>query len=166
MQHRFQGFLAASAVCGLAAAMACLPPAHSEPRPHAAGRLPLLPVFSTAQDGPEFVAQFENQTGQVVNIVELMETSSIVLDGKTYKRQVVRFVGNSSLRPGESIPFTVDTDGYLLGSERKEFSETLKRWRWKSSLVSGRHTLLLNLGGREYGPLSFVWDADAPLLTK
>ena len=166
MQYWRRGFLVASAACGLMSASVCLLPARGELRQDAAGRLPLLPVFSAAQDEPQFVADFENQTGQIVNIVELMKASSIVLDGKTYKRQVIRFTGNSSLRPGASIPFTVDMGGYLLGSERKEFSEALKRWRWKSPLASGRHTLLLNLGSKQYGPVSFVWDADAPLLTK
>lgn len=166
MRHWFRDYIAASVVCGLVVATTCLPSARSEPQQYAVGDLPLLPVFSAAQDGPAFVADFKNETQQAVNIVKLIEASSIVLDGKIYKRQGIKFAGNSQLRPGSANSFKFDLGGYLLGSERKEFSESMKRWRWKSSLAPGKHTMLLNLGGKQYGPVSFVWDGDAPLLTK
>ena len=166
MQGRFWIVLAGPIVCSLLFAAVALRSAQSEPQHRAPETLRLTPVFAAAQDGPEFIASFENQTPQVINVLEALQASSIVLDGKTYKRQSVLFAGNASLRPGVSVPIIVDLGSYLPGFQRKGFSASLKRWRWQCPLTAGKHTLLLSLGGREYGPISFVWNADAPLLTQ
>lgn len=166
MRVHSRTILVVSMMCCLIFAAIALPSARSEPHKRAPDRLPLTPVFAAALDGPEFVAEFENQSPRVINIPEALQASSIVLDGKTYKRQSVLFAGNASLRPDVSLPITVEMGSYLVGFQRKEYSASLKRWRWKSPLTSGKHTLLLNLGGKEYGPITFIWNADTPLLTQ
>jgi len=153
-------------VCALVVATTCLPSAKSEPQEDTVRYLPLIPVFSAVQDEPEFVANLKNETQHPVDIVRLITASSIVLDGATYKRQVITFAGHSQLHPDSAIPFKLELSGYILGSVRREYSEPLKRWRWKSPLASGQHTLLLSLAGRHYGPVSFMWDGNVPLLTK
>jgi hypothetical protein len=165
MQRRFQNILAVSLLRCLALMAIALPPALGEPHQRAPERLPLTPVFAAEQDGPEFAADFENKTPRVINIPEALQASFIVLDGKTYKRQYVLFAGNASLRPGASVPITIDMGSYLHGFQRQDYSASLTRWRWKSPLNSGRHTLLLNLDGKEYGPVAFIWNSDSPSLT-
>jgi len=128
------------------------------------GVQPLVPVFSTALDSPKFVLDYSNDTNEAVDIPGLLRGSSVVLDGKVYPRTGVKFVGNPSLGPGRTKSFTITLAAYLPKWEKKGYSKTLKRWRWKSPLKSGRHTLLVKLGDKEYGPITFVWEGDGPLL--
>ncbi|MBL7042420.1 MAG: hypothetical protein ISR77_27530 [Pirellulaceae bacterium] len=44
------------------------------------------------------------------------------------------------------------------------YSKKLKRWRWNAPLESGRHTLMVEVGGETYGPITFDWNGDLPLL--
>jgi hypothetical protein len=126
----------------------------------------LVPAFSPAQDGPTFHLAYTNDSAETADITDLLQTSSIVLDGKTYPRQTVKFCGNANLSPGQTWTSTFTVSGYLPVNlaQRQGYSKTLKRWRWKTPLESGRHTVLVKLGGKEYGPVTFTWDADTPLL--
>jgi hypothetical protein len=114
--------------------------------------LPLIPVFSTAQDGPEFTLDYVNDTNDAVGTIDLLQGSSVTLDGK--------------VDPGQTISVTIDLSQYLPGARLKRmgYSKTLERWRWKPLLKSGKHTLLVTVGEKEYGPITFIWRGDVPLL--
>jgi len=127
-------------------------------------RLPLVSVFSTAQDGPEFSIEYVNDTNKVVSITNLLNSSTVTLDGAVYPHIVLKYVGNSTLSPGQTISIPIDLGSYLPNWLKRDFSTVLKRWRWEAPLESGRHTLLVNFGGRVYGPTTFMWNADVPLL--
>jgi len=140
-----------------------LPAQEAKPAPNKA-TLPLVPVFSTALDGPEFTLGYMNDTNEAVNIPALLRGSSAALDGKVYPRTSVKFVGNPSLPPGQTKLLSITLAGYLPKWEKKGYSKLLKRWRWKPPLKSGKHTLLVKVGDKEYGPITFLWEGDVPLL--
>jgi len=127
---------------------------------------PLIPVLSNAMDAPEFVVDCSNETGIVQDIAKLMSESSIVLDGVRYRRHTVKFAGNPNLRPGSTYSMRIGLASYLPseGRQRQGYSKKLKRWRWKAPLESGRHTLTVEVGGETYGPITFDWNGDLPLL--
>lgn len=87
-----------------------------------------------------------------------------MIDGTTYTRHTLKFAGNSNLGPGKKHSFTIDLASYLPPGERKGYSKALKEWRWSIPLESGRHTITINLDKKEYGPITFIWKADVPLL--
>ena len=119
---------------------------------------PLVPVMSTVQDSPEFVIDFANDTGREVDIPTLVEKSVVVLDGKEYSRHTVVFVGNPALKPGKTHAFKISLADYLPAGTKLGYSAEAKRWRWRIPVAEGRHTLLLKLGNRQYGPVAFGWE--------
>jgi hypothetical protein len=125
---------------------------------------PLVPVFSTALDSPTFTFDYVNDTNEAVVIPDLLLSSSATLDGEVFPSTGVLFVGNANLSPGRTIPLTITLAEYLPNWERKGYSDLLKRWRWKAPLKSGKHTLLIKFADKEYGPVTFLWDGDTPLL--
>jgi hypothetical protein len=126
--------------------------------------LPLVPIFATALDSPSFAFDYVNDTGKPVDLEYLLQESSCVIDGRPYAPATVKFAGNATLGPGQKHTFTVSPVEYMPGGEKKGYSKTLKRWRWSTSIVSGRHTFGLKFGGVEYGPIIFIWNGDVPLL--
>ena len=129
--------------------------------------LPLVPVFSTALDGPEFILYYVNDTNDGVNISDLWQGSSLTLDGKVYPgRLLPGIAGKLKIEPGEGISRTVNLRQYLPDDmfEKMGYSKTLKRWRFKTLLKSGNHTLLVMVGEKEYGPITFHWRGHVPLL--
>lgn len=138
----------------------------AKPAPNRA-TLPLVPVFSTALDGPEFTLDYVNDTNDAVKIIDLWQGSSVTLDGQVYPRGLLAGIaGNWIVEPGQTISFTINLRQYLPGARLKKmgYSKTLKRWRWKTLLKSGNHTLFVMFGEKEYGPITFVWRGDVPLL--
>jgi len=129
--------------------------------------LPLVPVFSTALDGPEFTLDYVNDTNDSVSTIDLWEGSSATLDGKVYPHGFLPgMAGNPIIEPGQTISLTINLRQYLPDARFKKmgYSKTLKRWRWKTLLKSGNHTLLVMVGDKEYGPITFVWRGHVPLL--
>ena len=150
-------------LAGIALAAASLGEQGAKP---VSGQAPLLlaPLFSTALDGPEFTLNYRNDTSEPVDIIDLLAGSYATLDGRVYPRTSVAFVGNPDVAPGQTWAGNVSLAEYIPGWEKKAYSETLKRWRWKIPLDSGRHTLSVTLGAKEYGPIAFVWKGDVALL--
>lgn len=128
--------------------------------------LSLTPSFSSTQDGPTFSLHLQNDTSKSVDLRDLLASSSIILDGKSYPNRVVKFVGNANLEPGQTHTLLISPDTYLPTGERQGYSPTLKRWRWKTSLPSGKHILTVRIGNTQIGPIEFAWDGDTPLLYK
>jgi hypothetical protein len=129
--------------------------------------LPLVPVFSTALDGPEFTLDYSNDTNDDLSAIELWQGSSVTLDGKVYPSRLIGgFGGKPTIEPGETISRLIQLHLYLPDARlrRMGYSKTLKRWRWKTLLKSGEHTLLVMVGDKKYGPITFVWIDDVPWL--
>jgi hypothetical protein len=124
----------------------------------------LVPVFSPALDGPIFEIEFTNDTDRLADILELLQESQIVLDEMKYDRAGVKFVGNSKLAVGQTHRFEIDLGSYIPGWQRQGESKKLNRWRWKTPLGSGEHEIELDFGGKKYGPVTFRWNGDVPLL--
>jgi hypothetical protein len=113
----------------------------SHPKPKKNLR-PLTPVFKQNSGGWHFAATYRNTSADEKNLPTLLKESSVVLDGKEYIRQGVRFGGRSNLHPDETWTFTIEMTNYLSKDE---------------TLTEGRHTLTLKFGGQEFGPVEFVW---------
>lgn len=129
--------------------------------------LPLGPVFSTALDGPLFTLDYVNDTNDSVSTVGLLQGSSVTLDGRVYPHAIVPGIaGKPMLEPGEKLSPLIILNNYLPSAKFKKmgYSKTLERWRWKTPLKSGKHTLLVKFGDKEYGPITFLWMGDVPLL--
>jgi hypothetical protein len=103
---------------------------------------PLTPVFRQDASGWRFLATFKNTAGADADLRTLLHESSLMLDGKVFPRQMLKFGGRSNLPPGESWSFTIETGEYLGRG---------------ATLSEGRHTLTLRFGGQEFGPVEFVW---------
>ena len=152
-------------VCGLTTVSIGRSPVKTQQEIKAPLQSPLIPVFATAQDDPEFEADFRNDSDQMIHIDEVYARSLIVLDGRTYTMRILKFAGNPNLGPHETWTFQLSLDAYLPEGERGKYSKALQRWRWTSTLKAGRHTLAAKVGGREFGPVSFDWKG-GPLLEK
>ncbi|MHC4176321.1 MAG: hypothetical protein ACYSWU_02375 [Planctomycetota bacterium] len=138
----------------------------AKPGPNRA-TLPLVPVFSTALDGPEFTLDYLNDTNDAVKTIDLLQGSSATLDGQVYPHGMIPgSAGKPMLEPGETLSRTINLKQYLPFAKFKQmgYSKTLKRWRWKTPLKPGKHTLLVKFGDKEYGPITFLWKGDVPLL--
>jgi hypothetical protein len=126
----------------------------------------IIPVLSRAMDGPQFAVDYRNDSDSVQDLTDVLGSSSIVLDNVKYDCHSVKFVGNPNLPPTRTHTFKISLGTYLPreGYEKKAYSEKLKRWRWQTPLEAGRHTLSVEIGAKQYGPITFVWDPSSPLL--
>jgi len=137
----------------------CLSSARSQQKGTPSTGLPLLPIFSHEQNSPCFVGTFHNDGDRDVSEIRLYMDSTIVLDGKTYAHfpGAPGFIGMPGVTAHNSISVFFDLSDYV---PRREYNKKLKRWQWKSSLSSGKHTLTIRYGDKTYGPVSFVWDSE------
>ena len=124
----------------------------------------LVPLLTSALDGPTFIAKFKNRGDEAIQVGQLKAESVCVFDGKEYRCRIVKVAGSASVGPEDTRDLIVTLSHYLGSVERSGYSEKLQRWRWKSNLSSGRHTVSFRFGGQELGPLSFFWDAGTPML--
>ncbi len=128
--------------------------------------LPLVPAFDQSQHAPEFLATYKNNTSRTVDIYEMYTHSTITLDGKAYSYSYSHtvFQGYPDLRPGQPWSDTVDISEYIPGWKRLAYDKSEEAWHWQSPLKTGTHTLTLNMGGKQYGPVDFQWDEDRPFV--
>lgn len=128
--------------------------------------LSLVPAFDQSQHAPEFLATYKNNTSRTVDIYEMYTHSTITLDGKQYPYQprIRSFLGNPQYAPGRQWPYTVDISDYVPGWKRLAYDKAEEAWHWQSPLKTGTHTLTLNMGGKQYGPVDFQWDEDRPFV--
>lgn len=124
--------------------------------------LPLLCAFNTTQHEPRFQAVFKNDTANTLDLPSIYPRSSVILDGKSYSyaAQATTFLGASDLKPGRAWTYTVNLSDYIPGWKRLDYDKDQQEWRWQSGLATGTHTLTLSLGGVQFGPVDFAWDAD------
>jgi hypothetical protein len=128
------------------------------------GSIIVYPYFSPALDGPEFIVEYVNTAAEPVDLTELLATKSIILDGKEYPRQVIKFAGNAILKPGRTWKHRIALSAFLASAQQLKYSQKLKRWRWKIPLDKDRHTLIVNFAGQQCRPIDFQWEADEPFL--
>lgn len=126
--------------------------------------LKVCPSFSSAMDSPFFTVEFTNNETRTLDLTDLLKNESIILDGQEYPRRVVRFTGNPILKPNSQWKHTIGIDEFFPDSEKQKYSKKLERWRWKSSLKSGKHTLIVKFGGKESSIIEFIWDDSKPFL--
>ncbi len=50
------------------------------------------------------------------------------------------------------------------GWKRLAYNKRQEACHWQSPLKTGTHTLTLNMGGKQYGPVDFQWDEDRPFV--
>jgi len=123
-------------------------------------------VLSPAMDEPEFLVSYTNETGQRVDIIELIKDSVIILDDKEHKLKSIKFGGDPDLQPGKTWSYKVSISAYAQTMKKKKKSKILGRRRWKSKLSSGTHTLVIRFAGGQTNPIRFNWDGKTPLLYK
>jgi hypothetical protein len=128
--------------------------------------LVIYPVFSAALDSPTFMVDYTNDTDHILVIPKLIEESSIIFDGLEYPLTVLAFGGMSNLRPGETWTYAFTLDSYISGAQKQGYDKDLNRWRWRTAIKPGKHTLALKFFGKESRPISFLWKETAPLLNK
>jgi hypothetical protein len=145
-----------SAVC----LSVCIAFAQDKAEPDSPDPRALIPVMTPTMDNPMFRITYMQDATSEGNIPELLHNSLMTIDGVEYKRYVVKFAGNPTLKPGQSHAMRIGTGSYLRGSERLGYSQETSRWRWKSLLAKGMHRVSLQLGGKEYGPTDFYWDGE------
>ncbi len=140
--------------------------ASAEPPEKKDMKLTVYPILSTAMDTPSFVVAYTNHEGGKVNLPEMLKRETIILDGQKYTRKVLTFSGIAFLDPGKEWKHTLDINAFLFDAERQEYSPTLGRWRWRGSLKSGKHSLIVKFAGEESPLTEFEWDDSIPLLYK
>jgi hypothetical protein len=99
-----------------------------------------LPVFSKANP-PEFSITYTNASAKAVDLVNLLTSSSVVLDGSEHRLQGLKFGGNPYLEAGETWNYDWDLDSYYP----------------ISSLQPGKHTVVLKFDGKPLSPVTFIW---------
>lgn len=117
---------------------------------------PFAEESSSGSEGTCFHVRYKNETAKGVDAGPLLEQSTILLDGKQYSYQ-----GPEPkwfhIQAGEDRWFLMSPDDYVPKVKRSVLADTLHRWRWVSGIEPGEHTLILQFGGRHYGPVHYYW---------
>ena len=116
-------------------------------------QLPFAEEFSGGLNGTFFHVHYKNETVKPIDARSFVEQSTIVLDGKTYPYdgpQPTLFI-----QAGEDCLFFTTPDLYVPKVKRGVLADSLHRWRWVSGIPAGPHTLRLQFGGRQYGPVQY-----------
>ncbi len=140
--------------------------AFAEPFEEKDAGLKVYPILSTAMDTPSFVVEYTNHEGKRLSLPEMLKKEIIILDGQEYTRKALVFSGIAFLEPGAASKHIVDINSFIFTSERQKYSPVLGRWRWKGTLPSGRHTIIVRFGGKESKLIEFEWDDSLPFLYK
>jgi hypothetical protein len=154
-------FCLISATLALGIAAGSITPALAKPQT-------LAVVFADKQDGPRFSLDYRNDTHKAMDLTQLLEHSSIVLDGKEYPRGTLIFIGNARFLPGTVYSLTVEPREYRLGYDlqagvkQDAFDPRRGIRAWTCPLKPGTHTILVKFGNKEFGPVTFVWATETP----
>ena len=112
--------------------------------------LTAYPSFAKEMFSPEFTVEYKNEGDKVVDLAEFYAKESIVLDGKDYRRQLVKWGGISSLSPGQSWTHTLILSEFLPGSIAEGEMQKLP-------LDNGVHILIIKFAEKESKPIVFEW---------
>ena len=116
--------------------------AGSDPSVTAKDSLVVYPSFCTEMTSPMFCVEYTNTGDKNADLLSLLMSEAIILDGKEYPRAIAKFAGGSSLFPGRSWKHTIEIGPSFLGKKR---------------LSVGRHTLIVKFAGAESRELPFEW---------
>ncbi len=129
------------------------------------GSLRVWPSFAGTMDSPEFVLEFTNTSAMPSDALNVVMAEAIRLDGQTYPRLAVKWAGQiPPIGPGKSWSHRVAISDFLPGSQRLQYSDVLRYWRWKVPLKSGNHTVTFMVGDASAAETIFSWNGDLPVL--
>ena len=106
--------------------------------------------YSTRLEFPEFTVEYKNIENKTVDISEYYAREVLILDGKEYRRLIIRWGGISTLPQGETWKHTIALSDFL--TEFKEDKDSVKPIS-KFLLTPGKHTLILKFGGYQTPPI-------------
>ncbi len=136
-------------------------------RPAPVGTVIAIPSFSASTDSPEFLISFTNTSFEPTDARNVLMFEAVQLDGHIYPRLGVKLAGsNAVVRPGKSWSHTVAVSEFLPGSQRLQYSDALKRWRWRVPLKSGKHTIIFHVGNSKSVEMAFAWNGEGPILRR
>lgn len=122
------------------------------------------PIFEEGQKIPTgtfFRIHYKNISSQTLDLGALLKASSIILDGKRYPYQTPE-PSLVFLQPGKDEAFSISPENYVPNQKRALLADSLHRWCWVSGITKGEHTLSLQFGGRQYGPVYYYWGGTGP----
>jgi len=137
------------------------------------GTLLLTPVVSRTTDSPSFEVTFTSDAPAPFTVTRIQPRSGILLDGVEYHRNIYRWAGIvNTIEPGDVYKFRFSLGEFLPGAQRRNYSKTLRRWRWHVPLSSGAHRVVFFLRRHSSNDteratsneVAFVWDDSQPLL--
>ncbi len=114
--------------------------------------LPLLPQFSADKEGGAcFAFDFTNEGDKEIDTGLFRTSAHLIFDAEDYRTIPITLSGDYNLAPGKTRAFSLHLSDFTVARDKDVWP-----------LKSGRHTALIKFGGRQYGPLTFDWRADAP----
>jgi len=122
-----------------------------------------LPYTVALENGPQFAYVFTNTTHKDLHLTEAVAGETIILDGKEYKKNGLSvWLDNDTLRPGDTYTNSLQLRQYLPGTDASTPKTSEADFKWsRASLADGSHTLIYKMGGKTYGPITFIWHSQA-----
>jgi hypothetical protein len=112
--------------------------------------LPLLPQFSADKaGGASFSFDFTNESEKVLDASIYRLSARLIYDGQDYRTVSTTLAGNYNITPGKTRSFSLSLTDFTLVNDKDVWP-----------LKSGRHTVVIRFGGKQYGPLLFDWRSD------
>jgi hypothetical protein len=111
--------------------------------------LPLLPAFSSDKTaGAAFSLDFTNDGDKVLDTSAFRLSARLTFDGQDYRTPKTTLTGNYNLAPGKTRTFTFNLTDFTIAGDSDVWP-----------LKAGRHTVVIRFGGKQYGPVTFQWNA-------
>lgn len=117
-------------------------------------QLPFAEEYTDGFKGVFFHVRYRNKAARKLDARPLLEQSTIFLDGTQYSYDGPKPTW-LVIQAGEDSSFTISPDNYVPKVKRGVLADSLHRWQWVSGIPAGPHTLLLQFGGRQYGPVQY-----------
>lgn len=117
-------------------------------------KLPFAQDYIDGLNGVFFHVRYKNGAKKKLDARPLLEQSTILLDGKQYPYDGPKPTW-LVIQAGEDGSFTISPDNYVPKVKHGVLADSLHRWQWVSGIMPGQHTLTLQFGGRQYGPVQY-----------
>jgi hypothetical protein len=105
-------------------------------------------------DHPKYVLEYINPANATQNILELLQASVIILDGKRYSRREINFDGNPNISPCATYKVAIELGAYLPWRANKAKNGGGRIYS-PSKLKEGEHRLIVDFGGRQSKAFDF-----------
>ena len=124
----------------------------AEPSREGTATLPLLPQFSDGKaGGASFTFDFTNDNAKTFDTAIYRESAHLIFDGQDYRTLPLAQNGVALLESGKTRKFSFALTDFTVSKDSDVWP-----------LKSGRHTVLIKFGGKQFGPLIFDWRGDSP----